>query len=170
MFGLSKLAILLARPFKANNNLDYSYSPKDFLYVPHDIWRVYEQACKILPVSPVGSAIVSRRCLESLLTSLGHTQRSLSEQIKSATRTNRQSAITGAHTAYADMIRYIGNLAAHPSMVSGDELGFFEIEYEDAHWCLEMIEELFEFFYERPETFEMRTMELQGRLMARYSS
>lgn len=68
------------------------------------------------------------------------------------------------HTAYADMIRCIGNLAAHPFMTSSG-LRSFEVEYEDAHWCLEMIEELFDFFYEQPEVLEMRTMELQGRLI-----
>ncbi|MBZ9736892.1 MULTISPECIES: DUF4145 domain-containing protein [unclassified Mesorhizobium] len=144
--------------------MDYSYTPRDFLYVPHDVWRTYEDACKILPVSPAGSAVISRRCLEDLLLSLGHTQRSLAKQIRSATKTDRPGGMAGTYTAYADMIRCIGNLAAHPFMTSNG-LRSFEVEYEDAHWCLEMIEELFDFFYEKPEAFETRTMELQGRLM-----
>lgn len=149
---------------KLTLGLDCSYTPRDFLYVPHDVWRAYEEACKILPVSPAGSAVISRRCLEHLLLSLGHNQRSLTKQIRSANMIDRPSRMSGPHTAYADMIRCIGNLAAHPFMLSRG-LVSFEIEYEDAHWCLEMIEELFDFFYEQPEAFETRAMELQGRLM-----
>lgn len=71
----------------------------------------------------------------------------------------------GTYGAYADMIRYIGNLAAHPSSVNG-KFDPIEIEYEDAFLCLEMLEELFYFFYERPLDFEMRMMGLEGRLVA----
>jgi hypothetical protein len=89
--------------------------------------------------------------------SVGHRQRNLPDQIKSAARSYRRTAAIHPPLAYSDMIRIIGNLAAHPSERS------FEIQYEDAEWCLEMVEELFDFFYEKPLEFEQRMMELQGR-------
>jgi hypothetical protein len=117
--AIRQLAALLVRPFKAAAEPNYSYSAKSFLYVPEEVWRAYEEACRVLHISPAGSATISRRCLQLLLMSLGHNQRTLYKQIRSAADTDRQSAMIGTHGTYADMIRYIGNLAAHPSSVNG---------------------------------------------------
>jgi hypothetical protein len=138
------------------------YPERDFIYVPNTPNKSYGEACAIIESSPSASAIVSRRCLEQLLQTLGHNDRSLSKQIISAKEGPDFTGV-GLFSLFADTIRRIGNLAAHPSdLESADHP--FELEYEDAQWCLQILETLFDFFYEIPLDFEMRAAEFEGRV------
>ena len=49
--------------------------------VPPHIKEDYEEACRVLPISPKASATLSRRCLQVLLREQGYTQRNLVDQI-----------------------------------------------------------------------------------------
>ena len=50
-----------------------------------------------------------------------------------------------------DLIRNIGNFAAHPtkSQTSGE---IVPVELGEAEWCLDLIEMLYDFYFVRPET------------------
>jgi len=144
----------------------YERPPRDFIHVPNEIYKDYNEACEILPTSPHAAAVLTRRCLQHLLRALGFTQRNLANQIKALDqRLGSRNSLSCSTRELADTVRLIGNLAAHPTFVASSRKAI-TLEYEDADWCLEIIEELLDYFYERPAMFEARLMRLEGRLQS----
>jgi hypothetical protein len=62
-------------------------------------------------------------------------------------------------------IKHFGNFSTHPT---DDEttLQVIDVESHEANWCLEIIEELFDHFYEEPAQARARTEALNAKLMA----
>jgi hypothetical protein len=138
------------------------YLERDFMHVPTTPAKSYEEARAIINVSPSASAILARRCLEQLLHSLGQKNNNLGRNVDSAAGLPDFGS-SSVFLSFSDTIRRIGNISAHPSKLESTDHPF-ELEYEDALWCLQMLEVLFDFFYEIPLHYEMRLTEFEIRL------
>ena len=126
--------------------------------VPKDIGEDFREAAAVLPISEKASAALSRRCLQNLLTRQGHRQRDLAKQI--------ESALKDLPTRIAenlDVIRAIGNYAAHPMKHKSTGL-IVDVEPEEASWTLDVLEDLFEFYYVQPRKAAEKRKKLDEKL------
>ncbi len=129
--------------------------------VPAAIAEDYTEACLVLPDSPKASAALSRRCLQNLLRdAAGVKHGDLANEIqqvidKGALPSNLAEAI--------DAIRNVGNFAAHPtkSKSTGE---IVPVEPHEAEWNLEVLEELFDHYYEKPAKIAAKRAALDAKL------
>jgi hypothetical protein len=64
-----------------------------------------------------------------------------------------------------DGIRNFGNFSAHPTD-DKTTLQVIDVEPHEAEWCLEIIEDLFEYFYVGPAVAKARKAALDAKLAA----
>jgi hypothetical protein len=134
--------------------------------VPSDIAVDYVEACNVLPISAKASAALSRRCLQNMLHAHGYKDRDLAREIDLLLReTDPQKALPHRLRVTVDAIRKFGNFSAHP-IDDKTTLQVIEVEPEEAEWCLETIEELFEHFYTGPAAAAARKAALNAKLAA----
>lgn len=129
---------ILAYPLRCSDRLP---CPKE---VPAEPAKDYAEACAVLPLSPAASAALSRRCLETILRDgLGASGDDLSALIDYAIR---GGGLPPYITDDLHALRTIGNFAAHPLKIkhSGTIL---PVEPHEAEWNLDVLEQLFDFFY-----------------------
>ncbi|CDX24496.1 conserved hypothetical protein [Mesorhizobium plurifarium] len=132
--------------------------------VPKTIAVDYLEACKVLPVSPKASAALSRRCLQSMLRAHGYSAKDLAKEIDLLlAETDASKAIPPSLRTVVDAIRNFGNFSAHP-ITDVTSLQIIDVEPEEAEWCLEVLEECFDFFYVRPAQAAKRKAELDAKL------
>ena len=129
--------------------------------VPEKFAEDYLEACLVLEDSPKASAALSRRCLQLILRDeLGVSQGTLFSEIKEViNRPDIPSHISGT----LDQIRKIGNFAAHPNKykTTGE---IVPVEQGEAEWCLELIEELFDFCFVAPARARQRQQAINAKL------
>ncbi len=114
--------------------------------VPEHIAQDYLEAALVLPFSPKASAALSRRCLQSVLREAGKTKsKDLYDQIEEVLPTLPTNI-----SQNLDAVRVIGNFAAHP-MKSTSTGEIIEVEPGEAEWNLDVIDSLFDYYFERPE-------------------
>lgn len=121
----------------------------------------FREAVAVFPKSKKASAALSRRCLQFILTHAGGaTKKDLADQIDEVL-TKLPSSIADN----VDAIRHVGNFAAHPmkSKASGE---IVEVEDGEAEWLLDVLEELFGFYYVAPAQASMRRDALNKKLKA----
>lgn len=112
--------------------------------VPVAISQDYNEACLVEPYSKKASAALSRRCLQNMLRDNGIKNSDLSKEIDEAMKT-----LPSYLAESIDAIRQIGNFAAHPSKsTSTGEV--VDVEDEEAEWALDVLEDLFDFYYVQP--------------------
>lgn len=129
--------------------------------VPAPIAEDYIEACVVLPDSPKASAALSRRCLQNLLRQAANVKHSdLANEI--------QQVIDGGSlpsdiVEMMDAVRNIGNFAAHPlkSKSTGEIL---PVEPQEAEWNLDVLEELFDFYFVRPAVIAKKRDALNQKL------
>jgi hypothetical protein len=126
--------------------------------VPESIKNDYTEACLIERLSPKGSAALARRCLQNMLRDRGIVGSNLSQEIESAME-NLPSHLAGA----IDSIRNIGNFSAHP-MKSKSTGEIADVESGEVEWCLDVIEQLFDFYYVQPDNLARKKKELNKKL------
>jgi len=126
--------------------------------VPPSIREDFIEAAAVVPISEKASAALSRRCLQNLLTDQGYTKRDLSDQIDDALRD-----LPKRIGENIDIIRNIGNFAAHPMKHQTTGL-IVDVEPEEADWNLDVLEELFEYYYVQPKRSEERRKKLDEKL------
>ena len=115
--------------------------------VPEALVEEYEEACKVLPISPKASAALSRRILQAMLEERGYESDVLAQQIQAALDdTSPDKVLPYSIRQKIDAIRNVGNFAAHP-MADATTSEIINVEPEEAEWCLETIEELFDHYY-----------------------
>jgi hypothetical protein len=124
-----------------------------------DIAEDFREAVSVLPWSKKASAALSRRCLQQvLLRKAGVKKRDLADQI--------DEVMPNLPTHLAeniDAIRQVGNFAAHPSKsTSTGEI--VAVEQEEAEWLIEVLEELFEYFFVAPARSASRRQTLNQKL------
>jgi hypothetical protein len=122
----------------------------------------FREAVTVLPKSKKASAALSRRCLQFLLVhKAGAKQKDdLSNQIDHAL-----PSLPSGLAANVDAIRQVGNFAAHPtkSTATGE---IVDVEDGEAEWLLDVLEELFDFYYVAPAQAKAKRDALNAKLAA----
>ena len=121
------------------------------------------EACSVLNLSPKASAALSRRCLQNLLREkAGIIKKDLFKEIQEVIDSGNLPSYLSESI---DAIRNIGNYAAHPlkSTSSGEIL---DVEPGEAEWALDVLEQLFDFYYVQPEIIRKKREALNAKLAA----
>ena len=120
----------------------------------------------MLPISPKASAALARRCLQNVLHEHGYKGRDLAKEIDLLlNEPDARKGIPESLRTTVDGIRGFGNFSAHP-MTDITSLQIIEVEPEEADWCLETLEEMFDHFYVRPARAAARKAGLDAKLAA----
>lgn len=134
--------------------------------VPAEISGDYEEACNVLAISPKASAALSRRCLQNMLHANGYKNRDLAREIDLLLdEPDRSKAIPSKLRTTIDAIRNFGNFSAHP-IDNKTSLQIIDVEPEEAEWCLEVVEEMFDHFYVGPAEAAAKKAKLNAKLIA----
>jgi len=130
--------------------------------VPPDLAEDFNEACLVLNDSPKASAALSRRCLQGVLRDKGFNQKDLSKAIDAVLASKQ---LPSGVVDNLDAIRNIGNFAAHPTKDSNSGL-ITTVEPEEAEWNLDVLDELFDFYYVQPEKAKQKRADLNKKLEA----
>jgi len=130
--------------------------------VPKPIATDYVEACVVLPFSAKASAALARRCLQAILNANGYKDKDLVQQVQQLL--DAKVLPTHIHKT-VDAIRNFGNFGAHP-INDKTTLQVIDVEPEEAEWCLEILEALFDHFYVGPEAAKKKKAELDAKLKA----
>ena len=115
--------------------------------VPSKYAEDFREASLILEDSPKASAALSRRCLQLVLRErAGVNGKNLYEEIEAfiSEKTLPSHISEALHN-----LRQMGNVASHP-MRNQDTGLILPIEPGEAEWCLDIVEELFDFYFIGP--------------------
>lgn len=139
---------------------------KTFPNTPPIHLKNYRQACEIVELSPEGSACMSRRCLQGILSEQGYNQRDLVKQIEAVLRENDPKRVLAAElTNCVDAIRNFGNFGAHP-ITDVTMFQIIDVEPQEAEWCIEISEALMDHYFERPKLLEARLADADRKIKA----
>ena len=132
--------------------------------VPESLKADYREACEVLSISPKASAALSRRVLQALLREQGYTGRDLARQIDAVLNENDPAKILPTSIkANIDAIRNFGNFSAHP-ITDVTSLQIIDVDPQEAEWCLEIVERLFDHYYVRPALDAKKLDDLNAKL------
>jgi hypothetical protein len=121
----------------------------------------YTEACTVLADSPKASAALSRRCLQSLLVAkAGVKKKELFDQIQEVLDADILSSDLAEDL---DTVRVIGAFGAHP-IKSKNTGEIVPVEPGEAEWNLDVLEDLFEFFYVRMQRRTEKRVALDAKL------
>lgn len=119
----------------------------------------YEAACRTLEVSPEASACMSRRCLQSMLRRQGYDQKDLATQIGALIEeANRDKVLPKILRNEVDLIRNYGNFGAH-EQTDKSTLEIIPVERGEAERCIQILETLFDHYFEGPARSKARLAE-----------
>lgn len=130
--------------------------------VPQEFVEDYIEACLVLPESPKASAALSRRCLQNLLIEkAGAKGDNLSQQIQYVLDSKELPSYLANGL---DAVRNIGNFSAHPikSKSSGE---IVKVDPGEAEWNLDILEDLFDFYFVRPSIYAKKKEALNKKLI-----
>ncbi|MDP2672817.1 MAG: DUF4145 domain-containing protein [Nanoarchaeota archaeon] len=112
--------------------------------VPTNISNDYKEACLVEHLSSKATATLARRCLQDIFHQRKIIKDDLSKEIDEAMKT------LPSHLSEAiDSIRNVGNFGAHPIKSTNTGL-IVDVEDGEAEWNLDVIEQLFDFYYVQP--------------------
>ena len=129
--------------------------------VPPEFANDYNEACLVLADSPKASAALSRRCLQNLLREKAKTtKKDLFDQIQEVIDSKKLPSYLSEDL---DAVRNIGNFGAHPikSKKTGE---IIEVEPGEAEWNLNILEQLFDFYFVQPEISRKKRESLNEKL------
>ena len=128
---------------------------------PEPLRADYAEAVASLDHSPQASATLARRIVQQVLTEQGgYAQGSLARQIDAFVEDERTPSELSDNLHY---LREIGNFAAHP--VKSERTGeILPVERDEAEWALEVVDELFDYYFVAPRRNEARRREFEERL------
>ncbi len=130
--------------------------------VPEKYAQDYVETCLVLHDSPKASAALSRRCLQHLLENeAGAKEKNLQGQIQEVIDSGQLPPYL---SSAIDAVRNIGNFAAHPikSKSTGE---IVEVEAGEAEWNLDVLEQLFEFYFVQPTIIQQKKDALNAKLI-----
>lgn len=131
--------------------------------VPKNLARDYREAATVIVNSPKASAALSRRILQAIIHEhAGIKKRNLFEEIQALI----DAKTVPTHiTDELDLIRHIGNWAAHPNRyeTTGE---IVDVEPNEAEACLDAIDGLFDFYFVQPAKSLQRRQALQQKIDA----
>lgn len=129
--------------------------------VPKEYTEDYSEACLVISDSPKASASLSRRCLQHILREEAKVKPgNLADEIQQVIDLG---ALPSHLTQVIDVVRNIGNFAAHPlkSEKSGEIL---PVEPAEAEWNLDVLEALFDFYFVQPAMTKKKREALDEKL------
>lgn len=129
--------------------------------MPAEFTADYKEACLVLADSPKASAALSRRCLQHLLREKA--------KVKPSDLANEIQEVLDSHVLPSDVandldaVRNIGNFSAHPikSTHTGE---IVNVAPGEAEWTLNVLEELFDFYFVRPARSAAKRAALNTKL------
>lgn len=126
--------------------------------VPEDLAEDFNEASMVISSSSKAAATLARRALHNLLVMEGITndEENLSNAINDAIFS---SEIPLYLKKNIDAFRELGNFGAHTRKDSHYK-EIINVEYEEADWSLDLLKQLFEFFYEEKE----KAKKIRGKL------
>lgn len=131
--------------------------------VPINLASDYLEAATVLVNSPKASAALSRRILQAIIHDhAGIKKRNLFEEIQALI----DAKTVPTHiTDELDLIRHIGNWAAHPNRyeTTGE---IVDVEPNEAEACLDAIDGLFDFYFVQPAKSLQRRQAIQQKIDA----
>ena len=132
--------------------------------VPEALKADYQEAYQVLPISPKASAALSRRVLQAILDEQGYQGRNLFQQIEGVLEdTKPEKVLPSGIRETVDAIRNFGNFSAHP-ITDVTNLQIIDVEPEEAAWCLQIVERLFDHYYVRPAEDKKKIADLNKKL------
>ena len=132
--------------------------------IPSALKADYSEACEVLPISPKASAALSRRVLQALLQEQGYTGGNLARQVDAVlSETDPSKVLPTSIKASVDAIRNFGNFSAHQTTDSISSQ-IIDVEPEEAKWCLEIVERLFDHYYVGPAADAKKLADLNAKL------
>ncbi|MCY4367620.1 MAG: DUF4145 domain-containing protein [Chloroflexi bacterium] len=132
--------------------------------VPYNLREDFLEARNVLPISPKASAALSRRVLQTILAENGYTQRNLSRQVDALLNETDPTRMLPSYLRdVIDAIRNFGNFSAHP-VTDITSLQVIDVEPNEAEWCIEIVEALFDHYYIRPAKNKERLAGLNAKL------
>jgi len=121
----------------------------------------YREACNVLADSAKASAALSRRCLQALLRDKAGTK---SRDLAPAIDEVLASKTLPSDLADAiDAIRNVGVFGAHP-LKSTNTGAVLDVEPGEAEWNLDVLEDLFDFYFVRPARLAAKRAALDKKL------
>ncbi len=129
--------------------------------IPETLANDYSEACLVLADSPKASAALSRRCLQQLLRN--HAGVKPGDLAKEIQQVIDQDDLPSYIAVSLDAVRNVGNFAAHPnkSLKTGE---IIDVEPGEAEWTLDVLEELFDFYFVKPKTVQAKRDKLNEKL------
>jgi hypothetical protein len=129
--------------------------------MPH-IAGDYAEACLVFADSPKAAAALGRRCLQNLLRDHVKVKPGdLYDEIQEVLDSGKLPS--GLHSS-VDAIRIIGNFAAHP-MKSKQSGLILDVEPGEAEWTLDVLEELFDFYFVLPTVVQKKKDAINRKLL-----
>jgi hypothetical protein len=124
-------------------------------YIPQVIRNDYEEACKIVALSPKASATLSRRCLQGMILDFWSvTKNRLVDEID-AIKSNVDTVTWDA----IDALRKVGNIGAH---MEKDINLIVDVEAGEAEALIELIETLMQEWYINRHDRELRMKKIKS--------
>jgi uncharacterized protein DUF4145 len=109
-------------------------------YIPKSLRNDYEEAAKIIELSPKASATLSRRCLQGIIRDFWKVSKArLIDEINAI-----EEKVDPLTWKSIDSVRKVGNIGAH---MEKDINLIIDVDPKEAHLLLELIELLFEEWY-----------------------
>jgi len=135
--------------------------PPEVLVDDKAVAEDYQVATVVLGLSPKASAALSRRCLQSILIKKANAdpKAKLSVQIDAVLQS---PALPDHIRKNLDAIRNFGNFGAHPIFTAVGEI--VEVQPQEAQWTLDIIDDLFDFYYVRPAQAAVKRAALDAKL------
>jgi hypothetical protein len=134
--------------------------------VPPHIAADYNEAAKVLHLSPKASAALSRRCLQTVLAEAGYKQKDLSKQIDAViAETDGSKTLPSSVHMIVDTVRNFGNFAAH-TITDQTTLQIIDVEPEEADYCLDVLDSVFDHYYVKPAQAKAIKAALNEKLTA----
>ncbi len=128
--------------------------------VPSAFFEDYSEAIKVVDVSPKAAAILVRRALQCVLNDRNFKGKSLFDQVEAMVKD--QSTPEDLRIA-VDLIRNFGNFGAHP-LTDRQTLTLVDVEPNEAESCIQLLEELFLFYYVEPARRRARLDPLKDKV------
>lgn len=131
--------------------------------VPKKFADDYTEACLVLPDSAKSAAALGRRSLQNLLrdhVGIKVKGGNLADEIQAVIDSGK---LPSDLSEQIDAIRNVGNFAAHP--MKCEHTGeIFDVEPNEAEWTLDVLEELFDFYFVRPAQRQKKRDALNQKL------
>lgn len=129
--------------------------------VTGDYAQDFREACLVLDDSPKASAALSRRLLQHVIREKACIKRrNLDEEIDALIESN---TLAGDLADDLDMVRTLGNFAAHP-IKSTDTGAIVDVEPGEAEGLIDLLEELLNHYFVRPARREKKRAQLNEKL------